>query len=695
MTISIPCLTANAKEVNALKFKKFRKVLFCLLIFIVFCPTVCAFADDDDKTVIKILQSFSFKKQDVMSNIGRQIGWGFVTGLHWLVEGIEGVVFNVNDTVGGFFTSDGVTKLEQKVFPLAIALFVLVILFIGILSMIKPRNFSAIAGNLAVGMVIAVGLPTLLSSAYSLTNQAITYLNSDSSGTVELLSDKILVDNITDNTMYDNENFKSTTLKYKSYYAKPKSDISKITEIDPTELVDPDSMKHPKVWKNRVQTDKDGKQSLQSLGDGTFGFINIPIFSQHYYRWNINWFSIIFTLIITAFALILSGIKIARLLYELVINQTMAQFLALLDIVTAQRLKKCLQMLLSTFVTLFSVFFMLQVYILGMSYTSNVSNIFLRLICMLALAWAVIDGPNLFEQLFGVDAGIHSAVRTIYGMKAAGSMIAGGAALLGGKGAMDSLRAKGITGAAKAAAGKAGSVIGGAGGAATGFATGAYNNHKRYSAARNGFAGAASKAAGAAGGTASGAAGTAAGAVSGAAAGKSSGSDTAQKAQEKSHGNDSENTAANVSPSGTSSANPQTNASVHADTAGNTQENTSNSEPVGKTVQSGSPKNGPTTVGGYMHSKIANGFRNSGAYRSATRAYSLTRGGRTAKGDKKAPIKYGVYEKMQNDSSLNRHEAMRQVKNEIKEEKNKGGTAKTWAEHEYRNEKNKTKPGEK
>jgi len=50
---------------------------------------------------------------------------------------------------------------------------------------------------------------------------------------------------------------------------------------------------------------------------------------------------------------------------------------------------------------------------------------------------------------------------------------------------------------------------------------------------------------------------------------------------------------------------------------------------------------------------------------------------------------------MQNDSSLNRHEAMRQVKNEIKEEKNKGGTAKTWAEHEYRNEKNKTKPGEK
>ncbi len=539
--------------------------------------------------------------------------------------------------------------------------------------MIKPRNFSAIAGNLAVGMVIAIGPPTLLSSAYSFTNQAISYLDSDSSGTVELLSDKILVDNITDNTMYDDEDFKSATPKYKSYYDEPKSDITKITGIDPTELVDPDSMKHPKVWKNYVQTDKDGKQSLQGLGDGTFGFINIPIFSQHYYRWNINWFSIICTLLITAFALILSGIKIARLLYELVINQTMTQVLALLDIVTAQRLKKCLQMLLSTFVTLFSVFFMLQVYIIGMSYTSNVSDPFLRLICMVALAWAVIDGPNLFEQLFGIDAGIHSAVRTIYGTKAAGSMIAGGAALLGGKGAMDSLRAKGITGAAKAAAGKAGSVIGGAGGAAKGFATGAYDNHKRYSAARNGFAGAASKAADAA-----------AGAASGAVAGKSSGSTNAA----------SKNTSSNVPPSGTFSASPQSSASVHTDTSGNEQSNTSSNAQVEHTAQNVSA-NEPTTVGGYVQSKIANGFRSSGAYRSASRAYSLTRGGRTAKGDKKAPVEYGAYKKMQNDSSLSHRQAVRQVKSEIKEEKKNGGTAKTWGEHEYKNENSNAKPGEK
>lgn len=682
--IFIPYWIMNVKGVNALKFKKLRKVFLFIFTFIIFCPSICVFADDDDKTVIKILQSFSFKSQNPISNIGHQIGWGIVTGLHWLVQGIEGVVFNVNDTVGGFFTSDGVIKLEQKIFPLAIALFVLVILFIGILSMIKPRNFSSIAGNLAVGMVIAVGLPTLLSSAYSLTNQAITYLDSDSSGTMELLSDRILVDNITDNTIYDDEDFKSTTIKYKSCYDKPKADITKIADIDPTELVDPDNMKHPNVWKNKINTDKDGKQSLQGLGDGTFGFINIPIFSQHYYRWNINWFSIIFTLIITAFALILSGIKIARLLYELVVNQTMAQFLALLDIVTAQRLKKCLQMLLSTFVTLFSVFFMLQIYILGMSYISNVSNPFLRLICMVALAWAVIDGPNLFEQLFGVDAGIHSAVRTIYGMKAAGSMVAGGAALLGGRGAMDSLRAKGITGMAKAVAGKAGNIVGGASGAAAGFATGAYNNHKRYSAARNGSSGA-----GAVSRAAAGVSG--AGSKSGSTSSGHTGNAKAEKA-----GNNNVNTTAGASSGGVSAANGSQGG--NSTQAGETSPDKVNTPDLGgaeQNVQDGNSKNTPTTIGGYMRSGISKGFRNSGAYKNANHVYSLTRGSRTAKGDKKAPIKYGVHERMQNNSSLSHHEAVKQVKKEIKNEKKSGGTAKTWAEHEFNSEKNNMKSGEK
>ena len=146
------------------------------------------------------------------------------------------------------------------------------------------------------------------------------------------MGDKILLDNIIDTTRYDQTDFNSTTLKYNSYYTMPKVNSSKITTIDPVELVNnPDSMKYPDTWKNRVVTDQNGKQTLQELGTGTWGLINIPIMSQYYYRWNINWFNIIVTLIITAVSLALSSIKIARLLYELAIHQVMTQVCALLD----------------------------------------------------------------------------------------------------------------------------------------------------------------------------------------------------------------------------------------------------------------------------------------------------------------------------------------------------------------------------
>ena len=184
---------------------------------------------------------------------------------------------------------------------------------------------------------------------------------------------------------------------------------------------------------------------------------------------------------ITGVALILSSIKIARLLYELAIHQVATQVIALLDVMTAQRLRKCIQMLLATFATLIGIFFLLQMYLIGMEYIQNVTPIPLKLILMIALAWSVVDGPNLFEQLFGVDAGLHGAMQTIYGLKAAGGAMVGGAALLGGRQLIDAAKAKGVFGSALKVGGTLG---GGVAGGAVGLTTGRFDVHRRVQAVR-------------------------------------------------------------------------------------------------------------------------------------------------------------------------------------------------------------------
>ncbi len=689
-----------AERRGVMKRKKFLRLFSMLASFCASVPVFASAASNDSIDAQKVLNQYQFESHSVGGDIGRQFGWGAITFHHWLVSGLEGVISGVYQTLGGFFQSSDITKLQdEKIRPLIIGLLAIVLVVIGILSIIRPRNFSMIAGNLIVGIVIMLSLPTFLSGAYQLTNQAIDFLDSGSSKIS--MSDRVLVDNITDNTRYDASNFQKPA--YKNCWAGPNADIGQIGKIDPAELIDPGKMMHQDVWKNKLVTDQDGKQSLSELWDGKIGLIGIPALSQYYYRWNIDWFTIISTFAISAFALIFSSIKIARILYELVIQQTMTQALALLDVYSTQRLKRCLQSLVASLVTLFMISFMFQVYIIGNAYIAKVNNPILRLVLMVALAWSVIDGPNLFEQVFGIDAGVHNAVRTMYGMKAAGSIVAGGAAVLGGRRAIDSIRSKGIVGLGKAVAGKAGNIAGKAGGVAAGVAAGAASNHRRYTAVRHGkedpFHSPASPAAAASvsqaqptkpsssdapdGGAPIGAAPFNQSAASNSPASPVAAASVsqAQPTEPSSSGAPDggapigaaplNQSAASDSPASQYSQSGQNTVGVDPSQVASSQgpyshgPETSENQEAQKTV----PGQKDVTLGGYVGDKIAKGVRNSGAVRSAKRMYSLAYGSRMAHGDKLVQRERIAHTKMQDNPALSHREALHEAKNDIRTQK--------------------------
>jgi hypothetical protein len=414
----------------------------------------------DSTGTIRIIEAY--KEAKIISNMSFmnyfliQLGWLLAQGLYWLVVGLETVLLSINKVLGGFFSSPEFVEFLDKFKPMMIGIFAISFGVLGYKFMFKPKiNKSKIATNVIMAILVVVGLPLAMNELYKLTDVAVGAISNDELS----IAKEILYENVTDVTLYDSMGMPvpPPKLERKSNFSK-----SKIINIDPIETIDPKNMKMEDVWKNKVKPEKNGQGYLEKTKKEKYG---IEFTSTMYYRYKIDFFSIYVTLIISALALVLCGIKIARLLYELAINQSIAFFTAFTDLESGQRLKKCIEMIVGTFVILFSCFFLLQIYVIGSQYCNeHFDNIFARLIGLGALAWAVIDGPNLVERIVGIDAGINSAFRTLTGTYAASKTI--------------SAISKGFGGFVKNTASKTGTISSSVAGGVAGGIAGAYSGIK-------------------------------------------------------------------------------------------------------------------------------------------------------------------------------------------------------------------------
>lgn len=399
--------------------KKKNKLFISLVIvtlFIFVLPVFVYATNTDTISTIEIYKDAGLLvHMNIIVYFLSQLGWLLAKGLYYLVAGLEDVVLSINDVMGGFFTSPEFTDFLDKFKPLMIGLLIISIATLGFMFMFKPKmDKSKVVTNVILAVLIIVGLPAGMIELHKLSSVAIEALNSDELS----IADEILYKNIIDVTLYDSMGMPVPIPELDKNIS---FDKSKIVNIDPTETVDYKKMKEEDVWKHTVKYDDNGQARLEK---NSKGFFDIEFMSSLYFRYKIDYFSIFTTLIISMLALVLSGIKIARLLYELAVNQSIAFFMAFTDLASGARLKKCINMILGTFVILFACFFLLQLYVIGTAFCNkNLDNIFARLIAMAALAWAVIDGPNLIERIIGIDAGINSALRTMAGAYAASATI--------------------------------------------------------------------------------------------------------------------------------------------------------------------------------------------------------------------------------------------------------------------------------
>ncbi|WP_227003910.1 pLS20_p028 family conjugation system transmembrane protein [Salicibibacter halophilus] len=397
---------------------------------------------------------------NIISYLVRFIGWWLLLGFRAIVRGMEGVIDGVLVLLD-FFQTEPVLAFLETIQPI---LYILLALALGLIAYQLMFQRGQQRSQIPINIFISVMTVTLLTwgmdQASSFTDDAVEVASVGDDAFD--MADQIVHDHITDIAIYDETGWQSPNVETRHHV-----DPENIDQIDVNEEITEDferadgeelSQTGQEVLSNKIGIESNGDEGLVDIGDdGWFDF-----FPENYYRWDVNWGTALITLGVMAVTMILVSIKIAKLCFELAFNKVVALIMAYADISTGQRLKEILKNIGSIFVSIIMVFLSLRMYMYYTEYIATEMSGFGYLIAMIAGSLAVIDGPNIVQKLFGIDAGLRNAWTV-----AAGSYFAGKAAKPAVKGAAN-MASKGVKGATTGGVSTAAATAGGINGLAGG-----------------------------------------------------------------------------------------------------------------------------------------------------------------------------------------------------------------------------------
>ena len=424
----------------------------------------------DDETLKKLYEDLA-DVLDISSgwlydDLLRNIGWGIIQLLVWVNDWIEGVATKVI-SLGGLYDNSDMNSFIDILQPLAIGLFVVSITILGFMFMLnKVEKRNEIVMNVLIAVSVIVILPSLMGMMENMLHKGLDKVEVDGN-----ISDNVLKKNIADVKYYVDSKFNYTdgqnkdtvmgdesTLPHPPHLMEQEIGTSNFTYannltnpdlIDVTEKLDiyedegwfswttEDWVKdltndQKEFLKNRLVQNGDGTSRIGELNKNSVPATNLG--QQSYYRYHVNWKIAISVLAVTAFALIITTLKIGRAMFDLAFHQIYAMFTASTDITGGQRLKKVLTEIVSTFAVIFVMIVLLKLFIIYAQWANDLEEeigMVGVIILLIAGAWALIDAPDIVQRTMGIDAGLRSGWQAMMGAYAGTKMAGAGASMVG------------------------------------------------------------------------------------------------------------------------------------------------------------------------------------------------------------------------------------------------------------------------
>ncbi|QNM08291.1 hypothetical protein H9Q79_15615 [Wansuia hejianensis] len=156
-------------------------------------------------------------------------------------------------------------------------------------------------------------------------------------------------------------------------------------------------------------------------------------FNGFYYRYSIDWWPMYLSLISLCLVYLLMGYKVFRILFEVGVYRIIALVMSA-NLSNSQKALQILDAIKNSYIVLLITCVLLKFYSLGAKFINQsaiINNGFVKGIFLIFLAMAVIDGPNLIQHLFGIDAGLSSGMgRMAVGYHMASNAGSGAASLI-------------------------------------------------------------------------------------------------------------------------------------------------------------------------------------------------------------------------------------------------------------------------
>lgn len=353
------------------------------------------------------------------SDIFRSIGWVLVKGLQIVTDLAEDLVDDVYSLLD-FTSYAGVDKFfsqnELKILLTVLLSFAIMVLAWNLIFNIKEHK-SKVLQQLAIMVIVVCGMPLIFSTLNQLTNDVRGFVQG---GANQNVSNQIIAEGIVDLKYIDSQGFSNYTVDEnivtgnngQSKNGFLGGNQENVSYIDPNEKITEDSdINTPDILLKRIGTTETGNLVVEEIK--TDKILGIDI-TNWYYRYYVDFLSIFLCLIASIIAYFFTAWKVAKIIFELAFHHLLAVFMSASDLTAGQRIKTVFKSLGSIYVVLMLLPFLLKMYILGQTYVNaNVSNGFVKGFILIAMAFAVIDGPNIIERVLGIDAGIKSGFQTL------------------------------------------------------------------------------------------------------------------------------------------------------------------------------------------------------------------------------------------------------------------------------------------
>lgn len=356
---------------------------------------------------------------NIFTDIIRWIGWVFVKGLALIVDKLETVTDDIL-LVKSFYNNPEIVAFVDSIKPFLYILLAFSLLYTGYLLIFQKKfNREGIVINLFIALMVILALNAGMDKADEFTDAAIDAVKVDSLYPTDesSLSGSIIHRNVVDLTEVDKNNWSSTELNVPN-----STPPSKIANINVREKYGKDtediSSEGKEISKYTLSFNNAGEYRAEKLDQSGLDWNN-----EYYFRYSINWFTIFVTLGVIAFTLFSISLKLAKLFFELTFNYIAALIVAPADIHDGQKTKKVIQAILNTFFATILIFLSMKVYMIGTAYLEETLDTFPYLIALIAFSLAVIDGPNIVERLFGIDAGLKNGWGVLAGAYAGSKLV--------------------------------------------------------------------------------------------------------------------------------------------------------------------------------------------------------------------------------------------------------------------------------